>query len=453
MNDLRYTYEPTATWANFSETNKSVVFRDKHLRLIEAFTDYHLCIAKNRLIASGSEQAYKSATKAAANALQKFSKFIATNQLIIDLDGDIHEVDSWQDICSEHLIQFRDWAFKDIKSRGQGKNKFTIKQTVNGILRIIYKFYEWAQEDACLVNGVIGWTDCQIRSALIIKRTGSKDIFKKDDLLYPACYAGVGGKSHFGGAKYWATNEDIFRLEEYFWANYTPEVAERNILILKIVDYMGWRPGSVNSLTLEMFNAIAVESRKRQDIYHITPLKQKFERDYSFEMPFTVLDMICRYINGARARMLNGRNERHLGMLFVSETTGAPLTDKALTDIFTKPFQDIGAPKDSGLRSIRRKFCEHMFQAEIEFRKSEGLSLAYEDVAFAISQKMGHDSMISQEAYYRVLRRRRQTNSIVEEQKDALATKDAELITVKARCAQLEARVSHLEGRLSKMAA
>lgn len=453
MNDLRYTYEPTMTWANFSESHKSAVFRDKHHRLIYAFTDYQLSVAKKKIAAGSSSTAFSSAVKASANALQKMSMFLAANPLAINIVGEVDELNLWKEVKSEDLIKFRDWLFEEIKSSGAGKSKFTVKQTVNAILRIVYKFYEWAQEDACIVNGIIGWTGCQIRSALIIRRASGNAKFSKDDLLYPACYRGVGGKSHFGGAKYWATDEDMLKLEEYFWENNTPEIAQRNILILKIVEYMGWRPSTVNSLTLEMFTQKVIEARKAQDVHHIIPPKQKFGRDYSFEMPYPVLDMICRYINGARLRMLDGRENRHLGKIFVSETNGAPLTDNTLTDIFTPAFQAIGAPKDSGLRSVRRKFCEDMFRAEIEFRKAEGFSLAYEDVAFAISQKMGHDSMISQEAYYRVLRRRKITNSLVEQQKDALATKDAELITVKARCAQLEAKNLFLEARLSKVSA
>jgi len=427
MHDRRHKYRPSMTWAEIRPGVKAAEFRDNQLRLIEPFTDYVLEVVNSPMNDGKSKRSYQSRLEEAAYTLSDFSNFLG--------DKDI----TWKDVGDSELVQYKEWSFDRTRSGGRSKTKNSVQRTVNGRLKFLYRFYMWAQEDAYWGTALIGWTDCQIRSSLILLRNSGNVSEAKESLMYPLLYRGAGSKSHDGEGKYWATEEDINCIEQYFWDSFPADVAERNIVIMRIVQYMGWRPGSVNSLTIEMFSKERIEAalKKGLEYFYVEPPTQKLNRGFTFDTPFEIAQMILHYIDGARPRLLEGMKNVSEGAIFTSVRTGMPLADNSLSKIFTKAFRAIGAPPDSGLRSIRRSFSEEALRSEIEFRKSEGYSLAFEDVSAAVARKMGQTSIFSQAPYQRAMNQTRRT-SIEQVQRNSLAAKDAELMALRSEKARLE---------------
>ncbi|MGF6940087.1 integrase [Paraburkholderia sp. UCT70] len=125
---------------------------------------------------------------------------------------------------------------------------------------------------------------------------------------------------------------------------------------------------------------------------------------------------IQRYIREERSELLKKHGlkedttEIHQGRLFLSVNTGLPLTHSAVSEIFRAAFRAIGSDIGANTHSFRRKFAESTWAEEIEYRQREGFSLAYEDVAMAVADILGHASIVSQDAYHRVLSRMRKVS-------------------------------------------
>lgn len=431
MHDRRRKYSQIIRWVELFPGRDVVTFRDYKLRLILPFTDYLIYVAGRELDGSPSEQAYRSATEAVIYTLKNFAEFLGEKCI------------PWNIVGDALLKEYRDWAFSKIRDGGRSKSDRTAKRTVNVRMKIAYRFYEWAQEVACLHPNLIGWTDCQIRSSLILLRKSANAAEEIDRSMYPVCYRGIGMKSRTSDSQYWATADDIHDIEDYLRKSRLPDLAQRDVTLLRIVEYMGWRRGSVNSLTVDLFSEKKVADAIKRNLgtFPVEPPVQKLNRGFTFGVPFALVTMVRDYANGARIRLIGQRPDVSDGALFISARTGKPLSDSSISAIFNSAFQAIGAQKDAGLRSIRRKFAEDIHQAEIEFRKREGYSLAREDVAFATAPKMGHASPASIDAYNRALNHM-QRASIEEKQRELLSAKDSEIMALKTLIASMETLIN-----------
>lgn len=187
-------------------------------------------------------------------------------------------------------------------------------------------------------------------------------------------------------------------------------------MLMRLLDATGFRRASANSLTTDLFSDAVIDKAVKDGLKHISvvPPEQKFGYNRAFPVPINLAIAINRYVNTERRQLLEkagytkADTSIHQNRIFLSTshaTRGMPLTHGAVSKIFGGAFRALGRKVGAGTHSFRRKFAEERWAEEIEFRMREGLSLAYEDIALAVADDLGHESIVSQDAYHRVLTR------------------------------------------------
>lgn len=416
------------------------------MELIEEFLDYAIYRARKKVRTKVDFHTYKSTVDAVAYALLDFARFLRRKRL------------TWRDLNDDLLLKFRDDALKETRQDSRSKDEFTAKRTVNTKIRIIYDFYAWAEVDAALTDGKIGWMEGDIRSSLPLYKQSNKDEDKKDKNAHPLCYRGIGEASRTSQGQYWATEKDLDDIEAFFRSTQQTETAERNILFMRIMDEMGWRRSSVNSLTIGQFSDTTINRSIELGLpaFSVVPIVQKNRRAHSFKMEYPFAWEINRFIKSYYGTDVAEKSGYDIDVaslpLFSSVNTRLPIKNATFSDIFEAAFRAIGAPRGANTHSIRRKFAEETAEEEFTRRRRLGLSIAKEDVAEAIAEKLGHDSKLSQEAYLRVSKRPKQ-GTVEERQGDTISKLTAEVLAVKAELAQKEALIQSLSKSLNQVEA
>ncbi|MFM0309656.1 hypothetical protein P0D71_17880 [Paraburkholderia sp. RL17-383-BIF-A] len=401
------TFPVSMMWANWKEGRHIPVIRDARLDIVEPFLDYILRIARDRHDANAKEGAFRSAMEHVGYALLALARFLAWKHL------------TWQELTDDSLVEFRNWVKDEARHKPSSRNDESAERTANSRLRVIYEFLTWAQEDALLIKSLVGNTaTVPIRSSLPKLRNVSHKKLQGDKQKYPKLFENVGTSSRMSDRQYWATDEDFEAIRQFFWSTGGADTASRNDLFLRLFEGVGWRRASVNSLTVNQFSDAIIDKAVGSGETHIsiTPPEQKFGYQRAFPVPINLALAIQRYIREERSELLKKRGlmedttEIHQGRLFLSMNTGLPLTHSAVSEIFRAAFRAIGSDIGANTHSFRRKFAESTWAEEIEYRQRQGLSLAYEDVAMAVADILGHASIVSQDAYHRVLNRMRKVS-------------------------------------------
>lgn len=392
INDLRYLWPITVQWGKLPSGYKSPIIFDGKLRIIEPFTRYCLDIANMNSRFKQRSQAHKSEINSASTALKYLADFMRTNRL------------EWNEVDDAHLDQFRTWYLEQIEQSSQTRNDLSRKRTVNIRLREIYNFYYWAQEEAFLVENHIGWElQSKIRSKLPAYIKDGRSALPRSDknsLLYPKIFPRAGSSADV--IDYTATDRDKENLKEHFETQGDSDyVVRRNILIMEIAATVGWRQGSIQSLLIDSFADEIIDGCDKEFLA-VQPLNQKYGYHYEFEVPLALALRINRHIKSDRANFLASKKLKEKTAkhhLFISSTTGKPLAEMTITEIFSKAFTAIGAPKGSGIHSFRRSFTSNEMRLQIDTRKRNNLSTAPEDVMLPVQRKLGHKSPLSQQVY------------------------------------------------------
>lgn len=386
----------TLMWIELTPGRFVPSFRDHRLNLIEPFLDYAISEAKKKISDKASARAYTSAMDSIAYSLSEFAGYLQSKGK------------SWAGTTDDILEEFRDASHTETRTKKTSKNNTTASRTINKKLRVIYDFFAWAEVNAALTQGKIGWGTEDIKSTrpLHLKNPTKWNGLPRNQ--YPKCLQGVGEKSRSMDSQYWATEQDLDDIEDYFGRTLPSATAERNILFMRITDQTGFRRASTNSLTIGQFSDAAINESLRQGLvaHSAQPASQKLTKNYHFDISYALAWEINRYIKQLFGEEL-ATQSCHVKKvadlpIFVSITTGRPLTDNHWSDIFTAAFQAMGADRGAGLHAIRRKFAEDWFRKEIERRLKNNLSIAYEDIVAGLARVLGHDSKLSQEAYRRV---------------------------------------------------
>jgi len=433
-------YDVTVRWTILEGNIRVPVFRDTSLFIHEAFTDYCLEIARSYV---GNEGGLKSLMDSVVRALKSLLIFLERGGYANG--GRI----SWLSINDDFLKEFMKWELARIQADPRSRSERTSKRTVNGLLRRIYHFYLWAQNNLTTERKLIGWSDCQIRSSLPDIESGKSK--PKSERMYPCQFKRVGEGSRTSDLQYWATDDDLRDLVYYFESSCIESVTVRNILILHLIEAVGWRRGSAASLTIDLFADEAIKRAidARYEGVPIRPSNQKGGMEYSFFVPFDLAMEVNRYIKDGRNKIL-----AHLGIdervakhrLFISVTTGAPLTEGTLSDEIGVAFRAIGAPKGAGPHSIRRKFYLDANRREITRRMQIGLPVGAEEVALTLSQKMGHSSPTSQSAYRKAVSGL-SVNSETARQQLEIAALRSENLELRSKIASLERLITDSDAR------
>ena len=381
---------------------RAPTLRDREGNLLHPFVAYLDAFVEDLRKKKSPTKASQSQIEATTYALFGFANFLLRERAkLYRVDDDI-------------LRRYRDDAYQAVianpKSRG---NSHQAHVTVNVKLRRVYDFIYSCQKRRLLPKKILGWQDCQIQSSLPESETRGGDSDRSDRRKYPLCYQGVGEESRLHDGQHWATVEEIGEIEDFFWKQDSAFAAERNVLMLRLAEIEGWRIESVNSLLLGQFSDEACKRYAKNDCFAVGPPRQKLGRQHTFDMPWELAEHIRTYIGGSRKELLKSlgvtediAHER----VFVSVRTGAPLTDRSCTEIFSTAFKAVGAPKGAGAHALRRYKSQLTAEEEIRFRLENKLSVAKEDVEKVVMETLGHGSREAQRAYHRAVGRRKKTS-------------------------------------------
>lgn len=396
--DLRRIYPIKIVWAPYVPNRDVPLFFDEKIKLMIELSQYALYMAKKHLAShdntADNEQAYLSEIQMVAYSLKSFCDYLRVKGK------------SWKEIEDSDLEEYKAWELSNVKGRSSSRTEKTAQQTVNIKLRAIYQFYWWAQEIQALMEGWMGWPTAPIRSKLPDYMKDPEAFDKKGEAkktIYPLCFRRTGARSKHKRQHY-ATDDELIRLRRYFREFCDPLTAERNVLIIDIIEHVGWRGGSVRSLLVEHFSEEVIDAAlvqgKREIL--VTPPEQKFGYQTAYDVKLQLIIRIANFIKGVRQSTLDRLGvgeEKAKGHLFIGFTTGRPLGNKRISRIIADGFKAIGLRKGSGGHSIRRKFGKECATEILQTRQKLGFSNDPESVVLDLMPKLGHSAAASEAAY------------------------------------------------------
>lgn len=355
-------------------------------------TDYLIDMLEN--------QAFKNSTvDGRASTLKVFFQYLS------DKNIDYLAVD---DVVLE---EFRDSRLNTGKPNPRS-NSNGRKISINVYLRRIYDFYKWVQSLEPR-SRILGTGGHQINSTLLEKEQEQRS-------NYPKCYKGIGERSKHT-VNFVPSQDDYTALFEHF-LQLRPSVATRNTLMLMIIRKTGFRVGSLASLSIDQFDEYKI-AQSTGDIL-ICPEVQKFGYHKEFEVPLTLAYQILNYIKKDRQEIVD-KYKVQSNKIFLSTTTGIPLNSKRISQMFNDAAKKLGWDKRGvGPHSWRRLFACEIVESDVDSSIELGLDTSIEAIGSRTAQKLGHNSILSQEAYIRYLKRKRQGSAISRLNDELQAEKD-----------------------------
>lgn len=379
-------------WVPIGDQRSVPIIYSVRGEIVQAFAQYALSVAASK--SRASDQAFKTSLDDVGHHLGAFQGFLDRQNM------------TWQCVSDKHLKLFRDNTLASIQVKSTCRSELAAKRTANRYLRTTYRFFLWAQEEAKLLHGVLGWPKAPIRTLLARKHVEPQGKFP-GNFLYPLCFerCGQGSRHTF---QYVATPADIDRLLGHFFDDHGLAAAERNALIVAVIDNVGWRQGSVIPLNTQQFDDSALAHARAHGYAWVTPALQKFGYENCFEVPLALVERVRQYIAGSRLRILESAGISEVQAkhrLFLNVVSGEPLAPRSVSQILSRAFRKIGAPVGAGAHSLRRKFSDDRIDVEIAVRKRENRSTDPVNVGAVLQRALGQSSIRSQEAYARAISR------------------------------------------------
>lgn len=170
----------------------------------------------------------------------------------------------------------------------------------------------------------------------------------------------------------------------------------RDALIVDLATEVGLRVGSVVSLVDSDFDQAEIE-RTVDTTMLITPKRQKFSYENSFEVPIWLALRVCALVK-LRDELLKSKGKRvavAAGAIFVNELRCTPLTARAVSQQISEVLRSLGAPKGTSIHAFRGLFCTEEIESEIDERVRLGLDTSTASVSAAVALKMGHRDPMS----------------------------------------------------------
>ncbi|MCP3022772.1 hypothetical protein [Cupriavidus basilensis] len=383
----------SVSWVHFQDGRRFPTFRGPNLTLLETPTDYCATVISRKSSACASEAACRTAIDNAVTAVREVHTFLSEKKIRL------------AELRDKHIEMFRDWAWERTMQRPQYRGDSTVAMdTTNIRVKEVYRYLVWAQENQLIPAGTIGPVGCGITSTLPVWKDSKISSDTKEEKLFPELFRRTGHGSRLGRRQYRATDDDLAAMETAFQIRCNQAVLQRNMLMMRIAYFTTWRCSSINSLETRQFTRERLQNAEaRKSVsFDVAPPIQKYGYQNIFSMPWSLAYEIARYIENDREEII-GRTkvprEMTKGRIFLSDTTGRPLSTTYVSTMFSKGLRDIGAPKGAGLQGVRRSSATRIAQEEIEFRKREGLSMQREDVVDAIAATLGQRSKTAYRFY------------------------------------------------------
>lgn len=390
---------PMMFWAPFAGSRKVPVFLNERMEVVRHFTLYACYRAgEYRRGDESSEevsQGYLSMMREVAYTLKAFSGYLSSSRT------------KWTEVADDVLLALKKHLFAEVRRKASSRSKDTAQNTVNRKLKIVYDFYWWAQEQALFVSGHVGNTNQEpIRSAIVEYKRNPVPFERSPSMMktvYPLLTSGVATRSR-SRRQHYATQAEIAQAKAHYRENSKTGTAERNVLIVDIIDAESWRRGSVRSLDVEQFSRDKIDKAlaNGEKFLSVTPSLQKMGHTFPFDVPIQLAIRILRFVRGPRASALRALGlEKYLecGPLFISHTTGKRLSLGHITEIVGTPLKACGAGKGAGPHSIRRKSGREKATEIMQIRRQRGMSMDPTDIRMDLKGFLGQSSMAAQDAY------------------------------------------------------
>jgi integrase len=392
---------------------------DYHCRTIWPFIDYIIdCVDVDELNHKTIENR--------AYALLKWFRFLHNQR-----------VGMWN-VTDETLKVFRS-ELVERRAVNSGKSLQARRRSINLDLRNVYLFYAWLQKDPThgANRRLLGVHQCQITSTLLLDINPQKRNRQRYPLTFK--HAGERSKHRLG----FVPNESHrSALTEYFYDTFPSHLALRNCLIFELAWSVGWRRGSILSLTVADFAAARVQP---YEDFPVTPSKQKFGYDNSFDVPGRVVTRLLNYIDTERRDCLI-RTRSSRSEIFLNDRNGQPLTAGAVSALFNRARHALDWPWGAGLHAWRRGFTNAYLERDLDARIELGLDTSGESLSMSIAQALGQESLGSQAAYVRDTQRRIRGSSTFRD-KEANALLADENNRLRADVASLSRELAALDAR------
>jgi len=445
--DHRKVYPITLLWGVLVSDRKIPVLLDHTVLVMEAFLLFAIYKAKEYLNhhspTEQNKKAYESFINSLGYTLFAFAEYLRSINI------------SWQEVNDNNIANFKQKQYKITKSKPNSRIPETARKTVNIKLRTIYEFYWWAEYHQYLIYNTIGYDrNLPIRSN-IAKYKIDPTVFKKDKTamktVYPLCES-VTAEAGCHRRQHYASDQEISDLRKHYRATCEFFVAERNVLIVDIIEMIGWRDGSVASLTTRLFsNDVIKKAQERcNSTVKVTPEQQKRGYSFPFDAVLQLVIRVYKFIRDNRQGMLSRIGKAEVdaepdfdnSKLFISYTTGTGLTAQSISEIISSGFKSIGVVGErAGGHSIRRKFGKDKGSEYYETRKRLKLSTDPQDIVLDLAEALGQTNLASQNAY-NASKRDIYNESIESQQRGRIAELESEADTLRLKVNQLMALMS-----------
>ena len=276
---------------------------------------------------------------------------------------------------------------KNPRSRG---SETAINNTLNQKVSAVLAWIFWMQWSGRCASGTIGSAGCSITASAFLRRnsTVSQD-WIPGCLIRSPHYRPNASSSGFLPA----VSRDVYeRLRQQIHETSTSAfLAWRDLLFVDIAAEAGFRRGSICSLTVDQIERLDVRSATDLTL-PLKPSAQKFGYGFEFEVSTIVLNRVLDFIEGPRRdlvdRLAVSAAETE-GKIFLSEKTGRPLTDRAMTQRISRAMRAIGCRKGQAIHVLRGLYANELVDEEIEDRIALGLDTSTDGIAHAVAPQLG----------------------------------------------------------------
>tara|TARA_Y100001938_G_C8074546_1_gene425167 strand:+ start:829 stop:2079 length:1251 start_codon:yes stop_codon:yes gene_type:complete len=309
-----------------------------------------------------------------------FLAWISENKILISHVG------------NHSIIKFRDDEQKRLVKR-IGDSAKAHKRTVNSRLVCVYQYLAWLQWKRPDYIKLIG-PDGQVTSNLVIDNAGKIIKSKRQAKgYYPLLFSDSGSSSRHRPA-YEATDQDCDDIKTHFLGGQSSYIAARNILMMDVMSQISLRRGSVNSLRVSQF-MVADDYFNKRDFLTVVPDSQKFGYQKPYKFPPMLTYKIQDFIETHRATLVEQKRvsvQDTQDRIFLSQTTGLPLSNSSVTGIFSSAFESIGVTERASAHAFRHKSANDKIHDEIWERKEAGLDTSDSSIAYSVSASLGQSN-------------------------------------------------------------
>lgn len=306
-------------------------------------------------------------------------------------------------ISEKALRDFRDSQLEKFGDLEQSSVR-KAQRSVNASLRAVYKWLWWLSDSGRADAFLIGEYPCRIPSARtgrVVDQYGTVRRRLADEESAPLCFRRVGANARHKPPGFVPDEKLRLDLQAHFSKNFESKyIVERNKLFLAILNTMGLRRESVNSLRIDQFRWSDISAG--EDYYAVQPANQKNNYEDWYQMPVWLAYMVCEFIESERAEVIRQRGWSESvtkGAIFLSYRSGRPIKDRSLTKIFSEAMRSLGSPKRAAIHSWRHKYVGEAIDEEIAYRIDRGLDTTVQSIQAAVSLDIGHKNPGSLHGY------------------------------------------------------